>query len=156
MCTSPDPVVLSLPACSINAVVDFVLLPVKNKLYDLLSRNLKQAKVFNSEFVTKQDIEIAEEKSLICFCNGKSDDSLDVLRHKRFCETVATKSVYVQPQSLLPTSAAAKYSFCVYFQIMKWKLSKKGMQPEEWGRKVLNGKLLPVMMDQSPAPENSL
>ena len=30
------------------------------------------------------------------------------------------------------------------------------MQPEEWGWKVFNGKLLPVMMDQSPAPENIL
>ena len=39
---------------------------------------------------------------------------------------------------------------------MKWKLSDKGMQPEEWGWKVINGKLLPVMTDVSPAPENIL
>ena len=39
---------------------------------------------------------------------------------------------------------------------MKWKLSDKGMQPEEWGWKVINGKLLPVMINQSPAPENIL
>ena len=39
---------------------------------------------------------------------------------------------------------------------MKWKQSKIGMQPEEWGWKIINGKLLPVMTDLSPAPENIL
>ena len=117
----------------------------------------EQAQIFDSEFVTKQDIEVAGEKALVCLYNGKFDDSLDVLRHKRFCEKVATKSVYVQPQSLPPTTAAAKYhSYRVYFQIMKWKLSDIGMQPEEWGWKISNGKLHPVMTDLSPAPENIL
>ena len=66
----------------------------------------EQTKVFNSEFVTKQAIEVAGEKALVCFYYGKSDDSLEVPRLKHFCEKFATN---VQPQSLPPMSAAAKY-----------------------------------------------
>ncbi len=98
-----------------------------------------------------------EKRHLYACTNGNSEYNLDVLRRKCFCEKVATKSVYVQPQSLPPTSAAGKYhSFRVYFQIMKWKQSKIVMQPEEWGWKIINGKLLAVLTDLSPAPENIL
>ena len=34
--------------------------------------------------------------------HGNFEDNLNALRHKCFCEKVATRSVYVQPQSLAP------------------------------------------------------
>ncbi len=33
----------------------------------------EQAQVFDSEFVTKQDIEVAGEKALVCLYNGNSE-----------------------------------------------------------------------------------
>ena len=51
--------------------------------------------------------------------NGKPSESLDSLRYKRFCENIATNTSCIHPQTLPPTSAAAKYhSLRVYFQIL--------------------------------------
>ena len=54
--------------------------------------------------------------------NGKPGELLDSLPYQHFCQKVATNTSHVQPQSLPPTSAAAKYhSLRVFFQIQKWK-----------------------------------
>ena len=55
-----------------------------------------------------RDVVDAGKKALILVYNGKLTDTLDSLRHKRFCEKVALKTSHVKPQSLPPTSAAAK------------------------------------------------
>ena len=61
-------------------------------------------------------------------------DTLDSLRHKRFCEKAAPKTSHIKPQSLPPTSAAAKYhSFRVYLQVQEWKGSAAELHPRDWG-----------------------
>ena len=87
----------------------------------------EQAKVFNSDSASTHDVVDAGEKALVLVYNGKLTDTLDSLRHKRFCERVASKTSHVKPQSLPPTLAAAKYhSLCVYLQVQKWKGSADG------------------------------
>jgi len=80
----------------------------------------EQAKVFNSDSASTCDEVDAGEKALILVYNGKLTDTLYSFRHKRFCEKVATKTSHAKPQSLPPTSAAAKYqSLRVYLQVLK-------------------------------------
>ena len=57
-------------------------------------------------------------------------------------------------QTLPPTSAAANFhSLRVYFQILEWKGSGDEISPLEWGWKKSDGKLMPVLTDLPPAPD---
>ena len=94
----------------------------------------EQAKVFDNELSSCIEISKAGEKALAFFYNGGPCDSLDSLRYKRFCEKVSTNKSHIHPQTLPPTSAAAKYhSFRVFYQIMKWKEIDDQMTPLNWG-----------------------
>ena len=94
---------------------------------------------------------------LVNVYNGTPGESLDSLRYKRFCEKVATTTMCIRPQTLPPTSAAAKYhSLRVYYQIQEWKGCSAEMQPLEWGWKKVEGKLMPVLTDLPPAPDELL
>ena len=74
------------------------------------------------ESATLKDIGAAGEQVLVNVYNGTPEESLDSLRYKRFCEKVATNTMCIHPQTLPPTSAAAKYhSLHIYFQIQEWK-----------------------------------
>ena len=89
--------------------------------------------------------------------NGTPGESLDFLRYKRFCEKAATNTMCIQPQTLPPTSAAAKYhNLCVYFQIQEWKSCGGELQPLEWGWKKNERMLMPVLTDMPPAPDELL
>ena len=70
----------------------------------------EQAKVSAVESATLKDISAAGEQVLVNVYNGTPGESLDSLRYKRFCKKVATNTMcYIHPQTLPPTSAAAKY-----------------------------------------------
>lgn len=80
----------------------------------------KQAQIF-SRVATKEEIISAGETSLVILYSGKEDQPLDKLRYNIFCEKVAKSTSFVQPHTLPPTSAAAKYhSFRVYLQCQEW------------------------------------
>lgn len=117
-----------------------------------------QAEVFSNPESKKEDIITAGEKALVCLYSGEKGQSLDALRYHKFCEKVATKATQVTPQTLPPSSAAAKFhSMRVFFQTMIWKmLSNDALCPEEWGWNLNNGMLLPVMTDLPPAPDELL
>jgi hypothetical protein len=73
----------------------------------------------------------------------------------RTCSKQVTS--YVQPQSLPPTSDAAKYhSLRVYCQIQQWKGSGVAISPTEWGCSESNGGLVPVQTNLPPAPQELL
>ena len=113
-----------------------------------------QAQVFNNTSASKEDVVAAGEKALVCVYNGKSDEGLDSLRYRRYCEKVATNTSQVQPQSLPPTSAAARYhSLRVYIQVQQWKGVGETMSAEEWGWKASERLLLPIMTHLPPAPQ---
>ena len=116
-----------------------------------------QAKVFNDIPGSKDDIITVGIRAIACLYNGKPEDNLDSLRHKKFCEKVATKVSHVLPQTIPPTSSAAKFhSLRVYFQIRQWKGMMDNMKPEDWGWRNSDGSLVPVMTDLLPAPEDLL
>lgn len=117
----------------------------------------EQAKVFNSDSASTHDVVEAGEKALILVYNGKLTDTLDSLRYKRFCEKVASKTSHVKPQSLPPTSAAAKYhSLRVYFQVQEWKGSVSELHPTDWGWQECDGGFVPLQTSLPPAPEHLL
>ena len=117
----------------------------------------EQAKAFDVQSASLQDVPAAGEQVLVSIYNGRPGEDLDSLRCKRFCEKVATNTSHVQPQTLPPTSAAAKYhSLRVYLQIQQWKGSGDDFSPVEWGWKESEGGLTPVHTDLPPAPEELL
>ena len=77
----------------------------------------EQAEAFNRPAATKEEIVLAGEKALLCLYNSKSPtENLNSLWYTRFCQKVATRTTFVQPESLPPMSAAAAYhSQRVYF-----------------------------------------
>ena len=122
------------------------------------STPLQQAAVvFDSPHSTRTQIDTAGEHALVAIYNGKVGDSLNVLRHKKYCDKVATSLASVDPKGLPPTSAAAKFhSRRVFLQINQWKDSNCDMLPETWGWTRGETSLLPTTMDIAPAPAELL
>ena len=78
----------------------------------------KQGHIFCSAGHHQDAIIAAGEKALVCLYNGCTEDTLDTLRYRRFCEKVSSCTTPVQIQSLRPSTSAAKYhSLRVYLQV---------------------------------------
>ena len=74
---------------------------------------------------------------------SRSEESLDLLPYSRFCQKITTGTSFVQPECLLPTSAASVYhSLRIYHQVQQWR--GVALSPEDWGWKRVDGRLLPV------------
>ena len=115
---------------------------------------LQQAKVFSDAGSDRSAIETAGEKAVILLYRDKCS-SLDALRLRRFQEKLATSKTFIHPRVLPPTSAANKYhSFRVYHQVQQWKDNQ--LDPEKWGWKVFDGKMIPLQTDLPPAPQTLL
>ena len=100
---------------------------------------------------------MAGEKALVILYNSAPGVSLDCLRYKCFYENVSTNKSHIHPQTLPPTSAAAKHhSFRVYYQIMKWKGTSDQISPLKWGWKRNDDKLMPVVTDLPPTTHELL
>ena len=118
--------VIQPPTCV--ALEKELLLRSSNQVYNFESK----LKVFDAQSAFPEDVIISGLQALVCLYNGKPAEGLDFLRYARFCEKVATKTSHIQPQTLPPTSAAAKYhSLRVYFQIQQWKGSGVEFTPVE-------------------------
>lgn len=111
------------------------------------------AEVFDTAHVLKDDIISLGEKAMLILYNYKCDESLDSLRYVRFCQKVASRTAFVPPESLPPTSAAAKFhSLRVYHQVQQWK--GVVLHPEDWGWRLRDGKFQAVLTDIPPAHES--
>ena len=79
----------------------------------------KAAEVFDSTLSTSTQIELAGERVLVVMYGGKNNESLNSLRHRKYCEKLASSLASVDPKGLPPTSAAGKYhSYKVSFSDM--------------------------------------
>ena len=109
-----------------------------------------QAEVFNRRSVTTEEIAIAGERALVSLYSGsKKGNTLDQLRLQKFCQKVGSSSSYVHPQTLPPTSAAARYfSFRIYHQVQAWRGFY--LPPTEWGWKFSGSNL---MTDKDVGPK---
>ena len=115
----------------------------------------EQAKAFDTQSVSMLNVVDAGEKALVIIYNGKSTDTLDSLWYQHFCEKVASKSSNVKPQTLPPTSGAAKYhSLRVYLQIQEWQGSAEGLHLTDWGWQECDEGFLPLQTSLAPAPEH--
>ncbi|WAR03769.1 hypothetical protein MAR_010327 [Mya arenaria] len=93
-----------------------------------------EATVFGTSSASTADVVAAGENALVCLYNGKPG-----------------------PQSLPPTSAAAKYhSLRVYYQVQQWKGTVNNLLPQDWGWKESDGLLFPVQTELPPAPQEHL
>jgi hypothetical protein len=116
----------------------------------------KCADVFNDPSAKATDVVAAGEKATVSLYNGSESDSLDVLRFKRFSEKVVRNTVSIKPQSLPPTSAAAKFhSMRAYYQTQVWRGNDR-LLATEWGWYIEDGQLLPILTDLPPAPNTVL
>ena len=117
----------------------------------------QQARVFNQIGQAKEDIIMAGERTLVSLYGGATEEGLDVLRYRRFCDTISKGTLHVEPRTLPPTSAAAMYhSLRVYYHVIYGKGKGDSMKPEEWGRHIVDGKCLPMQTDKPAAPQELL
>lgn len=132
----------------------------KNKAVTNLRSNkffARQAEVFMTSKSTKEDIINNINNALVALYNGDKENSLDDLRLRRFHEKTTNSTTAVQPRTLPPTSAAAKYhSLRVYQQVQFWMGNGQDVSPEQWGWNVKKGKLVPILTDNPPAPQELL
>jgi len=111
-----------------------------------------QATVFSDQKSEPGEIARAGENAMVVIYKGKTTDTLDKLRHQKFLEKVTVGKTLLHPRVLPPTSAAAKFhSFRVFHQIQEWKGHK--LDPERWGWKILDGKMVPIQSDAEVAPK---
>ena len=114
------------------------------------------AEIFLKES-TKGDIVAAGEDALVSLYGGIPIEDLNLLRFRKFANSVITSSSFVQVYTLPPTSAAAKYhSMRVYHQVQEWTNSDKTLLPNEWGWSLLQNRLLLKKTDLPAAPDNLL
>jgi len=132
----------------------------KNKAIEKLSNHDKfrvAAQAFLKPSASPDNIIQAGNDALVILYNGKEDDTLDKLRYVKFCEKSVSKTAAIEPHALPPTSGALKYhSLRVYQQVQVWNGLEDSVPPEQWGWKVISGKMLPLMTDQPAAPEKLL
>ena len=123
-----------------------------------LSIALQQAaNVFDSPISNHEEIASAGEKAFVALYNGKAEDSLNTLRFSKYCEKVAKSLNKVEPRSLPPTSAAAKYhSYRVFLQICQWKNHLCDLQVDSWGWIHSDSGYFPILTDIAPAPADLL
>ena len=93
-------------------------------------------------------------RAMVSLFNGTKSDYLHSLRYSFLCKKVATAKTFVTPERLPPTTSATNHhSRRTYLQVMEWMGTSAGMNPTEWGWDVQGDKLVPIMMENSPAPD---
>ena len=116
-----------------------------------------QAQLFMTPRANQMDVIQAGEKALLKLYNGHTDENLNELRLRKFCDKSVNSTKAVEPESLPPTKAAAKYhSLRVYQQVQVWMGNEQDVPPEQWGWRIVDGRMIPVMTDLPPAPQEFL
>lgn len=79
---------------------------------------------------------------------------LTVFRYQKYAD-LACKGI-ITPEKLPPTEKAAHYhGLRCHYQLIQWSMINDfNIQPSEWGWKLENGVLAPVMTDEEIAPQS--
>ena len=116
---------ISFMVCSRNRqdyiIVQTISISIQNRDYD------------RSEF-TPESIVSAGQKALVYrpMYKGKLTDNLDSLRYTMFCQKVTSSKLYIKPEVLPPTSAAARYHcLWLFYKVRQW--MGKNIKAHEWG-----------------------
>ena len=147
----------AVPGCDTTFRLHVIGKGASLKKYQTNNSVREQAMVLHSRSASTHDVTRAGERALVIIYNGRSTDTLDSLRHQRFREKVASSATHVHPQTLPPTSGAAKYhSMRVYLQVQEWKGSADGLIPTDWGWQLCDEGFVPLQTALAPAPGNLL
>ena len=117
---------------------------------------LESVRIFLNPNSSKQNVIEAGERALLKIYGLQHCASLDKARILKFKEKTAAARAYVEPQTLPPTSASAKFhSLRVFYQVHQW-ISECSLSCYDWGWHETGGKMLPIMTDRPPAPQSLL
>ena len=124
------------------------------------SEEVQQISVLiGNHHMTEEEIGKAGTRLFVILFGGKQEDSLNFLQYVKYLELVTTSKA-IDPQKLPPTERAAYFhSLRVHLQIILWKeLKQKDIRfnPEQWGWKLNDSTLIPVMTDIPAGLENLL
>jgi len=78
------------------------------------------------------------------------------MRYAMYTHQTATSLKQVRPERLPPTEAVARnHVMHAHLQVAQWKMEPE-LKPEDWGWKLVDGKLQPVATDLDAAPAEIL
>ena len=99
--------------------------------------------------MSQNDIGNARVKLFLLMYGANENDDLITLRYSHYMKMAAGSKKLI-PSKLPPTKKAAWFhSLRVYLQVIQWKtLMNTPMDPLEWGWKLEQGKMVPVMTDE--------
>ena len=89
--------------------------------------------------------------------DGNGMDPLASLRYRIFVKKITSAKSFVTPERLPPTASSTKFH-CLrtYYQIMVWMEKEGGIDVINWGWKLEDNKLVPIMTEMKAAPDNLL
>ena len=123
----------------------------KTKAFKVLqtSEKLSASVLVFGHLTTTNDVLFEVGEQFLSALYGGNEGSLDALRYRQF-----TSSKYVPLERMTPTSRA-RYYHClrVHLQVLTWCAHRC---PDEFGFKLENEALLPIITDEAPAPSEML
>ena len=118
------------------------------------------ADTFTSRGVTPTQIENLGCQAMTVVFGGESTCSLSALRYienSMFSKKVAAAKSFVTPERLPPTKSATTFHcFRVYYQILVWMGFESDLDPLDWGWRLEDGRMVPIMTAMDAAPDNLL
>lgn len=94
---------------------------------------------------------------MVSLFKGTQSQSLEALRYSILCKKVSIAKTFVKSERLPPTTSATNlHSRRTYLQVMQWMGKNDDLHPTEWGWHINEGKLFPLMMNNSAAPDTLL
>ena len=101
-----------------------------------------------------QDVEKTNgSKAMIVLFNGDQKDSLASIRYNMLRKKVVGQRCTSGQNDSSQTPLLVDFILRTYYQVMEWMGCSDEMAPSEWGWKVEGHKLVPVMTDKSPPPD---
>ncbi|KAG1669042.1 Tryptophan 5-hydroxylase 2 [Nymphon striatum] len=100
------------------------------------------------------DVENLGIQAMSVTFGGESTCSLATLHYRIFTKKIAAAKSFITPERLPPTESATKFHCLrVYYQTMTWMGMESGIDPLDWGWKLEDNQLVPIMPDMNAAPD---
>ena len=127
------------------------------KLFEKSKAARVEADVFLQKNSSPEAVDEAGKKLFVLLYGGKNSDSLTYLRYLKYMK-MTSSAANVKPESLPPTGQSAMFHiYRVFFQLHEWNtLMESTLDPKDWGWRLEDDSLVPVMTDQEPAPDELL
>jgi len=112
------------------------------------------AKILTDPQADQAAVESAGCEAVVSLFNGTRSDSLASIRYSYLCKKVMTAETFVTPERLPQTySATIHHAGRTYLQVVVWMGCSENMDPTQVGLYLQGDKLIPIVMDNTPAPD---